>query len=223
MSQTTSGTYTFLPLADELLTDAWERCGKSPNVLTADVARSARRSLQLMLIHWTNKRVPLWQIEQVTTTLATAQQNFTFSAEIADVLDAYVTLSTGNDRYLGRVSRSDYLAYANKTTSGPPSQIWVQRVLPAAIATFYPVPDQSYTFTAWCLRQPQDVSVLYQSPEAPVLWAEALASELARRLAVKFAPERVPLLAGDAAEAFAAASTENRERVPLTILPDLEG
>jgi hypothetical protein len=219
---TTSGTYAYQLLSDELLTEAWERCGKSPAVLNAEAARSARRSLQLTLIHWTNIGVPLWQVEQVTSTLAAGQQTLTLSAEVADVLDAYVTIS-GNDRYLGRIGRTDYTAISNKTVSAPPSQIWVQRVLPAAIVTFYPVPDQSYPFTAWCLRQPQDVSALYQSPEAPVLWSEALAAELARRMAVKFAPDRLALLAQDAKDAFAAARTENRERVPLTILPDFSG
>ncbi len=55
----TSGTYAFNPAVDDLLLEAWERCGKSPNILTGDVAVSARRSLQLMAIEWTNRGVPL--------------------------------------------------------------------------------------------------------------------------------------------------------------------
>lgn len=217
---TTSGTYAFALAADDCLIEAWERCGKSPNILNGDVARSARRSLQLMMIHWTNLGVPLWQVEQVTTTLAKGQQTFTLPVEVADILDCFTT-GSGQDRFMGRIGRSDYAAIAVKTVQGAPSQVWVQRVLPAAIVTFYPVPDATYTFTAWCLRQPQDAGALYQTPEAPVLWAEALCSELALRLAVKFAADRVPILGPQATEAFTAARTENRERSPFSILPDM--
>ena len=63
---TTSGTYTWNPAIDDLLTEAWERLGLTTAALTGAVARSARRSLQLMLVDWTNRAVPLWQVEDVT-------------------------------------------------------------------------------------------------------------------------------------------------------------
>jgi hypothetical protein len=218
---TASGTYGFALQADDCLTEAWECCGKSPSILTGEVARSARRSLQLMMLHWTNLGVPLWQVEQTVATLTQGTVSITLSAEIADVLDAYTTDSGGNDRIMGRISRSDYVAISNKTIQAPPSQIWVQRVLPNVSVTFYPVPDQTYTFTAWCLRQPQDISAIYQTPEAPALWAAALCAGLAYRLAIKFAPDRLAVLKAEADSTFAAARLENRERTPLTLLPSM--
>jgi len=57
--------------------------------------------------------------------------------------------------------------------------------------------------------------------DLPRLWIPALRSALAAELAEKFAPERMPMLAAKAAAAFAAASGENRERVPLRIAPSV--
>ena len=216
----TSGTFASSFPFDDLLTEAWERIGKSPAILNASVAESARRSLQLVLISWTNESAPLWQIIPTTLTLASGVSTVTLPAQFADVLDIYVTWNA-TDYILGRVGRSDYNSYSNKAITGRPTQVWLERQLAAPVLHLYPVPDQVYTATAYCLRQPQDVGGMAQTMDAPFLWGEALCSALAARLAEKFAPDRLNEKVALAVDAFKKAKGESRERVSLRIAPDL--
>jgi hypothetical protein len=213
---TSSGAYTFNPAADDLLNEAWERLGKTPAEISGDVARAARRSLQYMLIDWTNRGVNLWQIDSATVTMNAGTNAYTMPIGTADVLE--ITVSVGGvDRLLAPIGRSDYVAIPVKTTQSVPTQYWVERTNPYPIVHIYPTPDASYTATYWRLRQPQDIGLLANTPDAPVLWGDALAAGLAARLAVKYAPDRVAVLKADAAEALMNARGENRDRVPLRI------
>lgn len=214
----TSGTYAFDPTADDLLVEAWERCGLAGQVLNGDVARSARRSLQLMLVHWQNQGLNLWQVEAVPFTLAAAQGALATAPATSSVLE--VTIRSGSsDILLAPISRDEWVATPNRSLRARPTAYWVERVNPVPVLNFYPLPDIAVSGTYWRVRLPQDVGGLGNSVDAPILWSEALAAGLASRLAVKFAPDRAALLAGEAAAAFAAAAGENRERVPLTIVP----
>jgi hypothetical protein len=220
---TSSGTYTAGYQYDDILTDAWERISKPPQIMTDDVILSARRSLNFLLIDWTNRGVPLWQIEGVTATLAPGTGVYTMPTYVVDVLDISIEVQPHITRILSRISRSNYAAISNKTLVAPPTQVHVNRQVPAIRLEFYPVPDQAYVMTANVLRQPQDVSGLLDTPDAPLLWTEALVSGLAARLAEKFAPDRLAEKQALAKEAWAAAYGEERERVPLVIRPDFGG
>lgn len=214
----TSGTYAFDPTADDLLVEAWERCGLAGQVLNGDVARSARRSLQLMLVHWQNQGLNLWQVEPVAFSLVAAQGTLATAAATSSVLE--VTIRSGtSDILLAPISRDQWVATPNRQQRARPTAYWVERVNPVPRLNFYPLPDIPVVGTYWRVRLPQDVGGLGNSVDAPILWSEALASGLAARLAVKFAPDRAALLAGEASAAFGAAAGENRERVPLTIVP----
>ena len=214
----TPGSYSFVPAFDDLLTEAWERCGLSPSIMNGDTLRSARRSFQLMFIDWTNRGANLWQIPQVTVATTPGQPTIALTPEIVDVLQATVSVN-GQDLTMTPLGRDEYMSIPVKTTTTRPTQYWVARVLPAPLVYLYPTPDQAYTITASCLRQPQDVLSLSSGPDAPVLWAEAITAGLAARLAVKFAPERLQLLKADAGDAYRMAAGENRERAPLRIAP----
>ena len=213
-----SASYAYVPSLDELLTDAWERCGKSPTVLNGDVVRSARRSLQLMMIDWTNRGANLWQIEQRVLNLSAGQVSIALTPELVDVMQATLSVS-GNDLVVTPISRDEYVSIPNKSLTSRPTQYWVQRVLPAPIMWLYPMPDQPYQLTVQCLRQPQDVMTFSAGADAPLLFAEAVTAGLAARLSMKFAMDRYQLLSGEAAIAYRNATGEDRERVPLRVTP----
>jgi hypothetical protein len=218
----TSGTYAFDPTADDLLLEAWERCGKTGQVLSGEVARSARRSLQLMLVDWQNVGLNLWQVDRQTFALSAGQETLVAAPATSDVLEVTI-LQAGADMLLAPISRDEWVASTNRSARSRPTSYWTERVNPRPILHFYPLPDVAVTGEYWRVRLPQDVGALGNTIDAPVLWSDALASGLAARLAVKFAQDRVPLLKAEAAEAFARAAGENRERVPLTIRPLIGG
>ena len=64
----TSGTTTFNLSIDEIVEEAYERCGLE--VRTGYDAETARRSLNIMFADWANKGVNLWKVEQVVQNLA---------------------------------------------------------------------------------------------------------------------------------------------------------
>lgn len=213
-----SGTYAFAFPFDDVIAESWERVGKNPAVLTGNVAGSAIRSLQLLATEWTNNGLPLWQIQTLTATLAKGVDAWTLPENVVDVLDAYVTLN-GSDRILSRVSRGQYAAMPRKLLTGYPSLFWLDRQVPASQIHFYLVPDADYQATFHVLRMPQDVGAMMNTPDAPLLFADALAAGLAARLAEKYAPERLAEKQALADRAFALARGENRERVALSIVP----
>lgn len=214
----TSGTYAFDPTADDLVVEAWERCGKTGQVLSGEVARSARRSLQLMLVDWQNVGLNLWQVDRQTFSLTAGQETVVCATGTSDVLEVVVVVG-GTDLLLAPMSRDEWVASGPGSRRARPSSYWSERINPVPVLHFYPLPDGAYTGSYWRVRLPQDVGALGNTLDAPVLWADALAAGLAARLSVKFAPDRSPLLKAEAAESFARAAGENRERVPLTIRP----
>jgi hypothetical protein len=211
-----SGTFSFLPTVDVLLAEAWERCGKASEVMGVQAAEAGIRSLQFLLLHWQNLGPRLWTIERVTIPLVAGVASYTAPAATIDLLEVGLSV-LGEDIRLTGISRDQYADLGDKATEAQPSQYWVNRALPLPVVTLYPTPDTAYTLWANRIRQPMDVDALQQEPEIPVLWADAVAAELARRLAVKFAPERLEVLTADAQRAYIAARRESRERVPLTI------
>ena len=123
---------------------------------------------------------------------------------------------------LAPISRDEYAALpAPATKSTLPTQFWVERVNPQPILHVYPVPSAALTLTYNRVRLPQDFSALSQGVESPVLWSEAVCAGMAAKMALKFAPDRFTTLKGLAEEAYNAAAVENRERVPLSIMPEL--
>ena len=218
----TTGTTSYVPVFDDLLLEAWERLGLSPTILSGDVARSARRSLQLMLLDWSNQDIQLWQLDRLTLPATIGQGVMLGPPGTIDVMEMWVT-AQGIDMMLAPMGRDEWAGIPNKATPGRPTQFWCERRRDAVVLHVWPVPDQAYPLTVNRFRLPQDVGGLSMSPDVPVLWSEAVASGLAARLALKYAPARYAMLKADAAEGFARANGEDRERVALRIEPDMRG
>lgn len=213
---TTTGTYAWSPVADDLLLEAWERLGKSEAELTGAIARSARNSLQYMAVDWTNRGLNLWQVDKQSFSTVVGTANYTLATATVEPLDLYVTVG-GVDRICKPIGRETYAGFPLKTTQAPPTQYWTDRVTGAPVLYLYPTPDQVYTVTYWRMRMPMDVGPLGYNLDAPTLWADAISAELAARLAEKYAPDRQAEKRSTADKAFGIAAGENRNRVPMTI------
>ena len=61
---TTSGTTSFDLSIDDLIEEAFERCGIRG--MNGYQLKSARRSLNLLFLDWANRGLNLWTIEQAT-------------------------------------------------------------------------------------------------------------------------------------------------------------
>lgn len=222
---TSSGTFTFGVDTQQIdiVTDAYERCGISPDLLTANDLLTATRSLNFLFSDWSNDEINLWKIELETLPLVAGQATYTLDRNLVYIVNAAVRVTNGSDvtdYMLGAISRSEWLAQPNKDTEGQqPSQFYFERTLTPTV-TVWPLPqDGTCTLLYYGMKTVEDAGTFLQTPDAPARWMEAICAGLAAKLAVKKAIDRVDMLKGEAAAAFARAYEADRERVPLRIAP----
>jgi hypothetical protein len=81
---TTSGTSGFNLDLNDIIEEAFERCGVE--VRTGYEHRTARRSLNLLTIEWANRGINLWTIEQGSLPLVQGQIVYTLPEGTIDLL-----------------------------------------------------------------------------------------------------------------------------------------
>ena len=106
----TSGSRDFEPDVAEYIEEAFERCGLE--LRTGYDLKTARRSLNIMLSEWGNRGVHLWKVELKEQLLTAGTATYTAPTNANDVLEAYVSTTTGtttstNDVSLTKISRSE--------------------------------------------------------------------------------------------------------------------
>ena len=87
---------------------------------------------------------------------------------------------------------------------------------------FYPTPDSTstYTFKFHALTRIQDAGDDYtNTPEVPFRFLPCLISGLAYYIAMKFSPEKLPILKQIYDEEWVRAAAEDRDNVSLHLVP----
>ncbi len=139
-----------------------------------------------------------------------------------DCIELYFA-NNEKDYPLGRLSRQDYDGITNKSTSGIPVSFYIDRAV-NPIMNIYLTPDTQFTMVKYNrIRQLQTISGATQTLDSPFRFIEAMTATLAAKLSVKRAPERLSMLKSEAAASIQLATTEDRERVKASFLPDLSG
>jgi hypothetical protein len=284
-----SGSKDFEPNVAEYIEEAFERCGLE--LRTGYDAKTARRSLNLMLADWANRGLNRWTMKRFTQTLAkdiseypvgtitlnvSASGSFTIgetitggtSAATASVItkpnstSMTITVPSGtftsgetitggtssatttttsvasledtqatidilsgvirrddSDISITRVSRDEYLAIANKTTTGRPVQFYVNRQI-TPVVTVWPVPENSTDqFIYDRLVRIDDADASVDTMEIPFRFYPCLAAGLAYYISLKRAPERVEVLKALYEEEFIRAAQEDRDKANITLVP----
>lgn len=225
----TSGTNTYFTSLEtvDIIQDAFERCGVDFSQVSGNQLDSARRSLQMQISEFSNKGPNLWKVSLQTQALTAATASYALGSNVIELLQVYVTdanSSPSTDYVLSGISRSDYAAYPIKTQSGTrPSQFYFERTSTPTVY-LYPVQDNNnITLKYYSWRVQEDIGAFVNQIDAPNRWIDAICANLASRLAIKFAPDRYPVLKDAAADAFNAAAAEDVESVPLRIVPNIMG
>lgn len=126
----TTGTTTFNLDLNNLIEEAFERCGAE--LRTGYDMRTARRSLNLLTIEWASRGINLWTIEQGQINLVPNQAIYALPNDTIDLLDQVTrqyagSASNQSDINVSRISESTYSTIPNKLTTGRPIQVWVNR------------------------------------------------------------------------------------------------
>ena len=185
-----SGTTSFNITIDEVIEEAYERCGVRTN--SGHDIKSARRSLNLLFSEWGNRGINLWKVKSKTETLVNGQVTYNTPSDCNDVLEAVVTVSGGNQQTLTKVSRSEYIAIPNKTATGTPSQYYVDRQITPTIS-LYLAPDTSAVTNIfyYYLARIEDVGAYTNTGDMPFRFFPCMVSGLAFYLSQKFNPQLV--------------------------------
>jgi hypothetical protein len=192
----TSGTYNFAPSNSSLILEAFDRCRIRPTeLITRHHMPSARMSLNLEMLDWSDSGINLWKVISGTINLVTGTATYVLDQSIETLTEVYYSQINGdgagqnNDRIMVPVTRTQYAMIPNKLTQGTPTQYWLQ-MLAVPQVTFWQVPQQgapNYVVSWYGLQRMQDANVGGgEAPDIVYRAYEALIGRLALRLWTKF-------------------------------------
>jgi hypothetical protein len=219
----TSGTTSFDLSIDDIVEEAYERCGIQTN--SGYDLRKARTSLNILFSEWGNRGIHLWKTELQTQALTAGTATYTTPSSTNDVLEAYIstTSSSGSsttDQTLSKIDRSTYAALPNKGSQGTPSQYYVDRQKTPTI-TLYLTPDAStYTFLKYyTLKRIEDAGAYTNTSDLPFRFIPCMISGLAFYLSMKYTPVRTEALKLYYEDELKRALDEDGQRTSVFISP----
>jgi hypothetical protein len=218
---------------NELIEEAFERAGAE--LRTGYEFRTARRSLNLMFAEWANRGINLWTVESDSVPLIADQATYVLPIDTVDLIEHVVRTNAGTsiqaDIGISRISVSTYASLPNKTATGRPIQIYIDRLSgatePSGVQyptfTVWPVPNVSNTYQLvyWRLRRMLDAGNGVNTQDIPFRFLPAMVAGLAYYVALKIpeSAERIPMLKGMYDEAWQQASDEDRDKATWRVVP----
>tara|TARA_R110001583_G_scaffold84690_1_gene222479 strand:+ start:1227 stop:1895 length:669 start_codon:yes stop_codon:yes gene_type:complete len=215
---TVSGSKNFeLDVAD-YIEEAFERCGLE--VRTGYDLKTAKRSMNLLFADWANRGINQWTIAQRSFTVTSNDGQYDLSADVIDIL-SLVIQRDGTDYSLDRISRDAYLNIPTKSTQSRPTQYFLDRQITPNLK-LWPLPDNSTDVIYYdALIRLDDADTFIDTIQIPFRFYPALAAGLAYYIAVKKAPDRIPLLKPMYEEELGRAMDEDRDRSSFQVSPQL--
>ena len=221
----TSGTTAFDLNIDDIIEEAYERCGLRTN--SGHDIKSARRSLNLLFSEWGNRGIHLWKVELNEINLVAGTATYSVDAQVNDVLEAYISTTNAagntastNDVSLTKIDRSAYAALPNKLQTGQPSQYFVDRQTTPTI-NLYLAPDRN-TFTTlkfYTINRIEDAGAFTNQADVAYRFLPCMCSGLAYYLSQKRSPDRIQLLKQLYEDELLRALNEDGQRASVYISP----
>jgi len=128
MVDKTTGTSVFNLNMNDLIEEAFERCGLE--LRTGYDFRTARRSLNLLTVEWANRGINLWTVEEGQIPLVTGQITYPLPIDTIDLLSTVVRTGSATNQVdinISRISEDTYSTIPNKNATGRPIQVWINR------------------------------------------------------------------------------------------------
>jgi hypothetical protein len=217
----TSGTTTFNLDIDDVIEDAYERCGVETR--SGYDLKSARRSLNILFQEWMNRGIHLWKVENQTSNLTAGTTTYTAPADASDVLEMtfrQVSSGTTTDTTMTKISRSEYQAIPNKFSQGQPTQYYVERNLSNVVINLYQTPNTTDTQINYnYIGRIEDVGKYTNQPDAPFRFLPCMVSGLAFYLSQKKNPQMTQPLKLYYEDELQRALTEDGQRASVHLVP----
>lgn len=101
---TSSGAYSFNPDLISIITDAYERCGKEPSMISSYMIKSALYTSNMVLADLANQQLNLWTVESMILSLNDSQATYALPLGTIDVTE--VTMRYTNRLLSGTAASS---------------------------------------------------------------------------------------------------------------------
>ena len=223
---TYASTASFDLTIDQICQEAFERCGLQ--IRSGNDLQTAKRSPNLMLAEWANRGLNLWTIQLQEKSIPADTTNLTgtnlfgsgadAAQQIIDITDVVIRDSSNNDYSATPISRSTYLNYTVKTTSGRPTQYYFERTINPTLY-LYPAADTAYTLKYYALLRMKDAGDYTNNAEIPFRFLPCMTAGLAYYISMKKAPERMQALKLLYEDEFKRAADEDGERTSVFLTP----
>ena len=212
----TSGTTAFNLDVSDICEEAYERCGLE--LRSGYDAKTARRSMNIMLQEWGNRGIHLWKVNKTSQALVKGTASYTLDGKVIDLLDVNSKRSTA-ELSMARISREDYHARPNKTTQARPSQYYLERTSTPTLYV-WPAPENATdTIEYYAMEKIEDVGTSLKTVDVPTRFLPALVAGLAYYISMKKMPDRITLLKSVYEEELTRALDEDRERSSSFFVP----
>tara|TARA_B100000902_G_C27222847_1_gene870589 strand:- start:270 stop:965 length:696 start_codon:yes stop_codon:yes gene_type:complete len=223
----TSESFNFTLDLGEIIEEAYERAGLE--LRSGYDYKTARRSLDLLMLEWQNRGLNLWTVKNASHTLTAGTAAYALSAERIEIIEASLRTDAGDssnqsDLTMERISAVQYSHLTNKLTQGRPLQYYVERSPSHITINMWPVPDsqETYTFVYYYLERIEDSGKpASNNMDVPDRYLPCLVSGLAYNIALK-RPESfqlVPVLKEIYEEQWNMVSDAFREKAALYVTP----
>ena len=240
-----SGTRTFNLNIEEIIEEAFERCGLE--VRSGYDLKTARRSLNLMFSDWANRGLNLWTIDYATQTMTAGTNFYTIDQKVVDIVDAVITTTAGataniegdedtTDVAITKISRTEYMNLSRKEQSSsgdarPTQYCMINGQVTTASGSdygrpendmtifLYPSPDKAYILKYFYINRIQDAGDYTDNADVPFYFLPCLVSGLAYYMSLKRSPMLTANLKAVYDEEFNRTADANRERVSFRVKP----
>ena len=217
----TSGTTSFDLNIDDIIEDAFERCGLQTR--TGYDLQSARRSLNLLFSEWGNRGIHLWKVKNHTKNLTAGTTTYNAPSDASDILEMTFRQGSGtttSDTTMTKISRSEYQAIPNKFSQGQPTQYFVERKISSVEISLYQTPNTTDTQINFnYLARIEDVGVYTNTPDAPYRFLPCMVSGLAFYMSQKKNPQASQALKLYYEDELQRALTEDSQSTSVHIVP----
>ena len=223
----TSGTTSFTLDLSDIMEEAYERAGLE--LRDGYDYRTARRSIDLLMLEWQNRGLNLWTVQNTTLALVAGTSSYDLDADKLDIIEGLLRTDAGDpakqsDLTMQRISVSQYAHQTNKLTQGRPLQYYVQRKPTGITIHVWPTPDatQTYTFAYYYMDRIEDTgSPASNNMDVPARFLPCLVAGLAYQIASKKpeAMQLAPALKQVYEEQWALAADAARGKASLYMSP----
>jgi hypothetical protein len=214
----TSGTTTFELDVSDVIEEAYERLGIE--LRTGYQAKTARRSLNLLLQHLSNKQINLWKLGLNIVSLTQGTAIYILPSYVTDVKNVVLRRGT-TDTTMNRLSRQEYQTRPNKAAQGRPSQYFIERLITLNMHIYLTPENSTDSIRYYGMNRIQDITGSQNTIDIPSRFAPAIISGLTYQLAIKVKPELIEIMKSIYDEELNVALDEDRERVPFKVVPKI--